>query len=181
MGEAINSIGLLSAKPVVYLLNVSEKEYADSHFPGKELLEERIEKQGTQAKVVPYCAEIEEMVMSMGEEGATYSEVNNFNSALPAVVHAGFDVLGLMQYFTVGPDEVRAWPVRKGSTAPQAAGCIHTDFEKAFAIVEVAKYAEFLEHQKAFPSFTPLKLAKFGKKYIVEDGDILQFTTTAKS
>mmetsp|Transcript_24644 Transcript_24644/g.31351 ORF Transcript_24644/g.31351 Transcript_24644/m.31351 type:complete len:122 (+) Transcript_24644:94-459(+) len=120
------------------------------------------------------------MVMSMGDEGSIYSEVNNFVSALPQIAHAGYEVLGLMQYFTVGEDEVRAWPVREGATAPQAAGCIHTDFEKAFAAVEVAKYSEFLAHREANPKFVPLKMAKFGKKYIVEDGDILQFTTTLK-
>ena len=139
------------------------------------MLEERIERFNIKAKVVPYCAEIEEMVMSMGDEGSVYSEMNNFESALPEIIHAGYEILNLMQYFTVGQDEVRAWPVRVGASAPEAAGCIHTDFEKAFQTVEVTKYEEFLTHKKENPTFKPLKMAKFGKKYIVEDGDILQF------
>lgn len=144
----------------------------------KALLEERIENLNIKAKVVPYCAEIEDMVRSMGDEGADYCEMNNFTSALPDVVRAGFEILNLMQYFTVGPDEVRAWPVRIGASAPEAAGCIHTDFEKAFAAVEVCKYSEFLAHRKENPEFKPVKFSKFGKKYMVEDGDILQFATT---
>lgn len=146
----------------------------------KALLEERIESLNINAKVVPYCAEIEDMVRSMGEEGADYCEMNNFTSALPNVVKAGFEILNLMQYFTVGPDEVRAWPVRVGSTAPEAAGVIHTDFEKSFAAVEVCKFSEFLQHKEENPQFKPIKFAKFGKKYMVEDGDILQFAVSIK-
>ena len=113
--------------------------------------------------------------MSMGEDGSSYSEMNNFTSALPDVIHSGFSALHLMQYFTVGKDEVRAWPVRRGASAPEAAGCIHTDFEKAFQTVEVVKFEEFLAHKEENPEYKPLKFSKFGKKYIVEDGDILQF------
>ena len=141
----------------------------------QELLEERCKEKGIKAEIVPYCAEVEDMVMSMGEEGSTYSEVNNFTSALPNVIHAGFRALDLMQYFTVGKDEVRAWPVRCGASAPEAAGCIHSDFEKAFQTVEVTRYSEFLAHKAENPAFKPLKFNKFGKKYLVEDGDILQF------
>lgn len=178
--EAINSMGLLTAKPMVYLLNLSEEDYLAQKHDGKELIEKRGEEIGLPAHVVPYCAEIEEMVMSMGEDGSAYSEVNNFTSALPDVIHSGFNALNLMQYFTVGKDEVRAWPVRRGAGAPEAAGCIHTDFEKAFQTVEVVKFEEFLAHKAENPTYKPLKFSKFGKKYIVEDGDILQFVTTLK-
>ena len=160
---------------MIFLLNTSEDQYFSENFPGKKLLEEWMQMKELPFEVIPYCGEIEDMVVSMGDAAASWIEENKFNSALPKIIKSGYSLLNLVQYFTVGADEVRAWPVRADTIAPDAAGVIHTDFTANFAAVEVTKYTEFLEHQAANPDFKPLKFNKYGKKYVVEDGDILQF------
>ena len=129
------------------------------------------------APVVPVCAAIEsEMVELDDEEKAEFlAEMGLNEPGLNRVIRAGYQLLGLQTYFTAGPKEVRAWTVQVGATAPQAAGVIHTDFEKGFIRAEVISYDEFIQYKGEHGAKEAGKLRLEGKDYIVKDGDVMHF------
>ncbi|KAF6115351.1 Obg like ATPase 1 [Phyllostomus discolor] len=137
--EVLNKHLFLTSKPMVYLVNLSEKDYI--------------------RKKNKWLIKIKEWV----------------DSALPKIIKAGFAALQLEYFFTAGPDEVRAWTIRKGTKAPQAAGKIHTDFEKGFIMAEVMKYEDFKEEGSENAVKAAGKYRQQGRNYIVEDGDIIFF------
>lgn len=116
------------------------------------------------------------------EEAAEYTAQVGVGSQLPQVILAGYKSLQLIHYFTAGPEEVRAWTVRDGTKAPQAAGVIHTDFERGFISAEVMKYADLREHGNETQVKSVGKYLAKGKDYVVEDGDIMyyKFNVTGK-
>ena len=171
--KLIRDLFLLTIKPTMYIANVS-----DDGFDNNPLLDTVIEyasKEG--APVVPVCAAIEaEMVELDDDEKAEFlAEMGLDEPGLNRVIRAGYQLLGLQTYFTAGPKEVRAWTVPIGATAPQAAGVIHTDFEKGFIRAEVISYDDFIQYQGEHGAKEAGKLRLEGKDYIVKDGDVMHF------
>jgi len=169
----VDHLHLLTAKPVLYIANVDEAGLTDNPLLEKInaiALEE-------DAKVVPICAAIEAEIAEL-EDNEKLEFLNDMGLEEPGlnrVIRAGYDLLGLQTYFTAGEKEVRAWTVPKGATAPQAAGVIHTDFEKGFIRAEAVSYDDFIEHQGEHGAKDAGKLRVEGKDYIVQDGDVMHF------
>ncbi len=171
--KLIRDLFLLTIKPTMYIANVSE-----DGFDNNPLLDAVSEyARAENAPVVPVCAAIEsEMVELDDDEKAEFlAEMGLDEPGLNRVIRAGYQLLGLQTYFTAGPKEVRAWTVPVGATAPQAAGVIHTDFEKGFIRAEVISYDEFIQHQGEQGAREAGKLRLEGKDYIVKDGDVMHF------
>ncbi len=173
--EIVNKFQLITAKPVMYVCNVDESSVANGN---KYVDAVREAVKGENAQVLVIGAKIEADIMEL----ETYEERQMFLDELsltePGVnrlIRSAYSLLDLHTYFTAGVKEVRAWTVRTGSTAPQAAGVIHTDFEKGFIRAEVMKYADFttLGSEAAVKDAGKFKVE--GKEYIVEDGDIMHF------
>jgi len=172
----LQPLQLLSAKPALYITNVDEKG-----FEGNPLLDrvrEYAKKEG--APVVAISAKIEAEIADMsGEEKELFlSDMGLEEPGLNRLVRATFDLLGLHTYFTAGPKEVRAWTVRKGATAPQAAGVIHTDFEKGFIRAEVIAYDDYVNLGGEQGAKEAGKMRLEGKDYVVKDGDVMHFRFT---
>jgi hypothetical protein len=169
----IRELQLLTAKPVMYVANVAE-----AGFQGNPLLaaiEKRAAPEG--AVVVPVCAAIEAEIAQLEEADRTefLAELGLREPGLNRVIRGAYTLLGLLTYFTAGPKEVRAWTVRAGSTAPQAAGVIHTDFERGFIRAEVIAYADYIAGHGEAGARDAGKLRLEGKEYIVREGDVMHF------
>jgi len=173
--DVINSLQLLTAKPVVYLINMSERDYARkaNKFLGK--IKAWVDAHGGEP-MVPVCGALESKYVDMSdEEVKKYNEENKLASAIPKIIGTGYHALELVHFFTCGVDEVRCWTIRNGTKAPQAAGVIHTDFERGFVCAEVMKYEEFKELGNENAVAAAGKKRQEGKNYVVCDGDILYF------
>ncbi|MFT4058757.1 MAG: redox-regulated ATPase YchF [Legionella sp.] len=164
---------LLTAKPVLYIANVDDNGYENN--PLLDAVKSLATKEN--AKIVALCAATEaELVELDNEDRKEFMESLSLNeSGLHRVIRAGYDLLGLQTYFTAGVKEVRAWTIRKGATAPQAAGVIHTDFEKGFIRAEVIAYDAFIAFGGEQGAKEAGKLRLEGKEYIVCDGDVMHF------
>jgi ribosome-binding ATPase YchF (GTP1/OBG family) len=127
--------------------------------------------------VVAISAKLEAEIadLSDDEKGLFLADMGMTEPGLNRVIHATYDLLGLLTYFTTGKDEVRAWTVRKGSTAPQAAGAIHTDFEKGFIRAEVIAYDDYVRLNGEARAKEAGKMRLEGKAYVVKDGDVMHF------
>ncbi len=138
-------------------------------------IREIAEKEG--ARVVPICAKIEMELVELPEDERVHflQELGLKEPGLNALVRAAYDLLGLQTYFTAGPKEVRAWTVRKGAKAPEAAAVIHTDFEKGFIRAEVMKFRDFIRLKSEAAVREAGLLRSEGREYIVEDGDVMHF------
>ncbi|MCB5191498.1 redox-regulated ATPase YchF [Methylobacillus arboreus] len=171
--KLIKPLCLITVKPVMYLANVDEGGFENN--PLLEKVAELGKKEG--APVVAICAKIESEIADLEDEDKAMflSELGLEEPGLDRVIRAAYDLLGLQTYFTAGVKEVRAWTVRKGSTAPQAAGVIHTDFERGFIRAEVIAYAEYVKHKGEKGSQEAGKMRLEGKDYIVQDGDVMHF------
>ena len=162
---------LLTMKPTMYVANVGEK--------GSEALLQKVksfaEKEG--APVVPISASIESQIVDLSDEDKKLflADMGMEEPGLNRVIRAAYALLGLQTYFTVGPKEVRAWTVPAGATAPQAAGVIHTDFERGFIRAEVASYEDFVACKGEQGAKEAGKLRLEGKDYTVRDGDVIHF------
>ncbi len=163
----------LTLKPMLYIANVNEDGFSDN--PMLDRLGEQAKHEG--ALVVPVCAAIEsELVTLEAEERALFMEEMGLNeSGLDRVIHAGYALLGLETYFTAGPKEVRAWTIPKDATAPQAAGVIHTDFEKGFIKAEVVGFEDYITCGSEQAAKEAGKWRQEGKQYVVQDGDVIHF------
>lgn len=166
---------LLTAKPVLYAANVTDEELSGTE--GKYLTALRAAVAGEHAEVVPLSAKIEaELAELPPEERKEFLESLGIESAgLDRLIRAGYHLLGLQTYFTAGVQEVRAWTIHQGDTAPVAAGVIHTDFEKGFIRAETVSYDDFVLHQGSKNARTKGALRSEGKEYVVKDGDVLHF------
>ena len=169
----LRDLHLLTAKPTVYVANVAEDGFENNPFLDKVIA--LAEKEG--AVVVPVCAAMEaELVDLSPDERADFlSEMGMTEPGLNRVIHAGYKLLGLQTYFTAGEKEVRAWTVRIGATAPQAAAVIHTDFERGFIRAEVVAYNDFVAYKGEQGAREAGKWRLEGKEYIVQDGDVMHF------
>ncbi|HAU22175.1 MAG TPA: redox-regulated ATPase YchF [Erythrobacter sp.] len=165
---------LLTAKPVLYVCNVAEEDAAD----GNELSAKVFEKaaaEGAQAVVVSAAIEAELVAMDAEDRAEYLAELGLDEFGLSRVIRAGYTLLGLQTFFTAGPKEARAWTFRTGAKAPQAAGEIHTDFEKGFIRAETISYEDYIELGGERPAREAGKLRQEGKEYLVQDGDIMLF------
>jgi GTP-binding protein YchF len=164
---------LLTAKPVMYVANVKEDGFTNNaHL---DAVTARAKAEG--AEVVAVCAAIEAEISQL-EEADRVDFLKDLGLAEPGlnrVIRAGYDLLGLQTYFTAGVKEVRAWTVRGGSTAPQAAGVIHTDFERGFIRAEVIAYDDFIKYKGEAGAKDVGKLRLEGKEYLVKEGDVMHF------
>ncbi|KAB7623789.1 redox-regulated ATPase YchF [Alkalilimnicola sp. S0819] len=169
----LRDLHLLTIKPVLYVANVLE-----DGFEGNELLEKVREHAAQEgAGVVALCAAIEAelAVLDDDEKKEFLAEYGLDEPGLNRLIRAGYELLGLQTYFTAGKKEVRAWTVRKGSTAPQAAGRIHTDFERGFIRAEVTAYDDYIACKGEQGAKEAGKLRLEGKEYIVQEGDVMHF------
>ncbi|NBX67146.1 MAG: redox-regulated ATPase YchF [Proteobacteria bacterium] len=166
---------LITAKPQLYVCNVKEVDAAKGNEWTKKV-EERAKAEGTKAVVI--CAQIESEIAQMSdaaEKKEFLESVGLTEAGLDKIIRAGHDMLGLQTYFTVGPKEARAWTVRKGAKAPEAAGAIHTDFEKGFIKAEVISFADFVACNGEAKAKETGKMRQEGKDYTVADGDVMLF------
>lgn len=172
--QALSSFGLLTAKPVLYVANVDENDLA-GQGPLVQKVRDFASKVG--ASVVPVCAKLEAEIAELDEaDRAEMLESSGLSeAALPALAREAYRVLGLQSYFTAGEKEVRAWTIPIGATAPQAAGVIHTDFEKGFIRVEVYTLEDLETHGSEKEIRQAGKLRVEGKAYVMHDGDICHF------
>jgi len=164
---------LITVKPVMYLANVNEDGFNDNPLLAK--VEELGKKEG--APVVAICAKIEAEIADLEDEDKTLflEEMGLTEAGLDRVIRAAYKLLGLDTYFTAGVKEVRAWTIKKGSTAPQAAGVIHTDFERGFIRAEVIAYDDYVQYKGEKGAQEAGKMRLEGKDYIVHDGDVMHF------
>jgi len=164
---------LLTVKPVMYLANVEENGFENNPLLAK--VEEMGKKE--HAPVVAICAKIESEIADLEDEDKTMflSEMGLEEPGLNRVIRATYDLLGLQTYFTAGVKEVRAWTIHKGDTAPQAAGVIHTDFEKGFIRAQTIAYEDFIACGGEQGAKEAGKMRAEGKEYVVQDGDVLNF------
>lgn len=169
----IRDLALLTLKPTMYIANVAEDGFDNN--PLLDAVAKVAEAEG--APVVPVCAAIEAEMVELDEEDLAefLEELGLEEPGLNRVIRAGYALLNLQTYFTAGVKEVRAWTVPIGATAPQAAGVIHTDFEKGFIRAEVMAYADFIQYKGEQGAKEAGKLRLEGKDYIVQDGDVMHF------
>jgi len=173
--DVLNSLQLLTAKPVVYLLNMTEKDYIKKGNKWLGKIKAWVDTHGGEP-MVPFCGALESQLVEMGDEQAKkYLDENKTVSSIPKIIRTGYHSLELIHFFTCGSDEVKCWTIRKGTKAPQAAGVIHTDFEKGFVCAEVMKFDEFKELGSESAVKAAGKYKQEGKGYSVCDGDIVFF------
>ncbi|EAQ92784.1 conserved hypothetical protein [Chaetomium globosum CBS 148.51] len=173
--EVINPLFLLSAKPVVYLVNLSEKDYIRKKNKYLPKVAEYLKEHAEGDPIIPISVSFEERLTRFETEAEVADECKKVGaeSALPKIIVQMRKALNLGSFFTVGPDEVRQWTIRNGTKAPQAAGVIHTDFEKTFIQVIVYNYNVLKELGDESEVRAKGKVMTKGKDYVVEDGDIL--------
>ncbi len=160
----LSDLNLITIKPVIYVANIDEKVISnDNNHEGN--------------SIIKICASLEEQLNDLNEEDRKLflDDYNLKESGLDKLIRVSYDALSLLTYFTAGDKEVRAWTIVKGSTAPNAAGVIHTDFEKGFIKAEVIKYVDFIKYGSEIKCKEHGKLSIEGKDYVVNDGDIMHF------
>ncbi len=164
---------LLTSKPVMYVCNVLETGFTNN--PHLDLVRARAETEG--AQVVPVCARIEEELSQLEPEdqGAFLADMGLEEPGLNRVIRAGYKLLGMQTYFTAGEKEVRAWQVKVGATAPQAAGVIHSDFERGFIRAEVIAFDDYVKYKGEAGCRDAGKMRLEGKEYIVKEADVMHF------
>ncbi|WP_206454152.1 redox-regulated ATPase YchF [Aurantimonas marina] len=170
----LRNLNLLTSKPVLYVCNVAEDDAATGNAHS-EAVAAMAERQG--ARTVVISAEIESEIAQLPpEEVGDYLEAMGLSEpGLDRLIQAGYELLDLITYFTAGPKEARAWTVKRGSKAPQAAGVIHTDFEKGFIRAQTIGFADFVELGGETAAKEAGKARDEGKEYVVQDGDVLMF------
>lgn len=169
----LRNLSLLTAKPTLYIANVKEDGFANNtHL---DAVKRHAGSEG--APVVAVCAAIEAEIadMSAEDKAVFLADMGMSEPGLDRVIQAAYALLGLQTYFTAGPKEVRAWTVRRGATAPQAAGVIHTDFERGFIRAEVIAYDDYIKHKGEQGSKEAGRMRLEGKDYVVKDGDVVFF------
>ena len=173
--KAFAMLQLLTSKPVLYVCNVEEDSAADGNSLSAKVAE-MAAKEGAQSVVISAKIEEEVSALESEEDKADFLEsLGLVETGLARVIQAGYKLLGLLTYFTVGPKEARAWTVREGASGPEAAGVIHTDFEKGYIKAETMAYDDFVDLGGEQACKEAGKLRQEGRGYIVKDGDIMHF------
>jgi GTP-binding protein YchF len=169
----LSELHLITLKPLMYVANVAESGFTNN--PHLDSVTELAKRESSE--VVAVCAAIEAEIAQLEEADRAdfLKDIGLDEPGLNRVIRAGYTLLGLQTYFTAGPKEVRAWTVRIGATAPQAAGVIHTDFEKGFIRAEVIAYDDYVKNKGEHGAKEVGKLRLEGKEYIVKEGDVMHF------
>lgn len=173
--EIVKSFFLLTSKPVIYVANISENDIGKDY--NNYVLEVEQIAKSQNSKMIVLCAKIEEELASLSDEDkAVFSEELGIKeSGLDKLVKTSYDTLGLFSYLTAGEKEVRAWTIKKGTKAPQAAGKIHTDFEKGFIKAEIVSYSDLMEAGNFVKAKEKGKVRMEGKDYVIQDDDVVLF------
>lgn len=169
----LRPLHLITAKPTMYVANVSE-----DGFQNNPLLDQLTEyAQSQNAPIVAICASIESEIVEMDDEDklAFLGDMGMDEPGLNRLIRAAYDLLGLQTYFTAGVKEVRAWTIKKGDTAPVAAGVIHTDFQRGFIRAQTISYDDFVAYKGELGAKEAGRMRSEGKEYVVQDGDVLNF------
>ena len=170
----IKHLNLITLKPLIYVANIDESiiKEDNNHVKKLEVIAEK-----ENLKIIKICASLEEQLYDLNDEEKLLflDDYGIKDSGLDRLINASYDTLRLITYFTAGEKEVRAWTVKNGSKAPQAAGVIHTDFEKGFIKAEVISYNDYINYGSELKCKESGKLSIEGKDYIVNDGDIMHF------
>lgn len=169
----LRALNLLTMKPVLYIANVDEQGFESN--PLLEAVVQHAEQE--RARVVPVCAAVEAEIAQLdrADRQAFLAELGLSESGLARVIRAGYDLLGLLTFFTAGPKEVRAWTVAAGATAPQAAGRIHSDFERGFIRAQVIAFEDYIQYGGEQGAKEAGKLRLEGKEYVMREGDVTLF------
>lgn len=170
---AVQGLSLLTAKPVLFVANVDENNVGGNEYSAR--VAEFAAKQGAECVVICAALEAELAVLGPEDRAQFLSEMGLEEPGLNRFIRAGYKLLGLQTYITAGPKEVRAWTIPKGATAPQAAGVIHTDFERGFIRAEVIAYDDYIACKGEAGAQAAGKLRLEGKDYVVQDGDVMHF------
>ena len=171
---AFRALQLLTSKPVVYVCNVDEASAASGNAYSKQV-EERAKSEGAATVVISAKIESEFASLAPEDRDAFLSEMGLEEAGLNRLIRAGYGLLDLVTYFTVGPKEARAWTITRGTKAPQAAGVIHTDFEKGFIRAETIAYPDYVAGGGESGAKEAGKMRLEGKEYVVQDGDVMHF------
>ena len=171
--QALYDLHLLTIKPTFYVANVAEDGFDDN--PALEQVQRLAAAEGSSVVVVCAAIEAEIVQLEKAEREEFLAELGQSEPGLNRVVRAGYPLLGLETYFTAGEKEVRAWTIPVGATAPQAAGVIHTDFERGFIRAEVISYQDFISCKGEQGAKAAGRLRLEGKEYVVQDGDVIHF------
>jgi len=176
--KIMRSLGLITAKKVLYVANVDE---SDVHGKGPLVQKVRDRAKAEGGTVVPVCGKLESELAELdaGDRLEMLQSMDLTEPALTTLTHEAYKLLGRQSYFTAGPKEIRAWEIPVGATAPQAAGVIHTDFEKAFIRAEVYTLDDLKAHKTEQAIKAAGKMRAEGKAYVMHDGDIVHFLTSA--
>ena len=173
----VKSLGLITFMPVIFAANVAEDDLADDGASNPYVKQVQDYAAQNNSKVFVVCAQIEEEISQLDDdEKAEYLEALGIKeSGLDKLIRASYDLLGLLSYLTSGEDETRAWTIKKGTKAPQAAGKIHTDFERGFIRAEVINYQDLLDCGSSAAAKEKGLMRLEGKEYVVQDGDVILF------
>ena len=175
--EIIKSTPLLSNKPVIYAANLSEDDFRGGYEKNEQYLAVKAVADEENSAVLPICAQIEADIADMDaeEKELFLSDLNLNESGLARIIKTGYSLLGLISFLTAGPQEVRAWTITKGTKAPQAAGKIHTDFEKGFIRAEVVSFDDLVKCGGMTGAKEKGLVRLEGKEYVMQDGDVVLF------
>ena len=175
--EIIKSTPLLSNKPVIYAANLSEDDFRNDYEKNTQYQAVKAVAEEENSAVLPICAQIEADIADMDaeEKELFLSDLNLSESGLARIIKTGYSLLGLISFLTAGPQEVRAWTITKGTKAPQAAGKIHTDFEKGFIRAEVVSFDDLVKCGGMTGAKEKGLVRLEGKEYVMQDGDVVLF------
>jgi len=175
--EYFKNLNLLTAKPVIYAANVGEEDLANDGADNAGVQAVREYAKETGSEVFAICAQIEEEISELDDEERQMflDDLGLKESGLEKLIRASYHLLGLMSFLTSGEDETRAWTIKQGTKAPQAAGKIHTDFERGFIKAEVVNYKDLLENGSLAAAREKGLVCMEGKEYVVQDGDVILF------
>jgi GTP-binding protein YchF len=172
--EIVRQLQLLTTKPVLYVCNVEEGSAAEGNALSRKVAE-KAAREGASTVVISAAIEAEVALLPEGDRQEFLDSLGLTETGLTRVIRAGYALLGLITFFTVGPKEARAWTVRKGARAPEAAGAIHTDFERGFICAETISFDDFVACGGEQAAKDAGKMRQEGRDYIVKDGDVMLF------
>jgi len=172
--KALQRAQLLTGKPVLYVCNVDETDAARGNALSQKIFE-KAAAEGAQAVVISAAIEAEIATLESDERDIFLSDLGLHETGLNRMIHAAYALLGLITFYTAGPKESRAWTVHKGARAPEAAGEIHTDFERGFIRAETIAYEDYVRFGGEAGAREAGKLRSEGKDYVVKDGDVMLF------